>query len=221
MLCMGMKVAIPTVVADTRIFSLSQFRADTQHRACTFSFIWKLWDLLFYRWGRHLRIPLFQQQGPCWHSLTLLLSPFCLPQQMIKKLFSVKEGPQWTTVSPVPYIKQNVVSFQQHFVMVNGYGLFKSVYLSSLISVNKACLSEKSMDIRISALPIRNTNCICLLKPFAVSWKTLKALLLSAFFSSSLSVFCFIQSAHILFTDTMYWKFWPSKDIWKYRRFFF
>lgn len=65
--------------------------------------------------------------------------------------------------------KKNVVSFQQHLVMVNGYGLFKYVYLSSLISVNKAFLSEKNMDIRISALPIHKKNCIRLLKPSAVS----------------------------------------------------
>lgn len=192
MLCMGMRVAILTVVADTGIFSSSQFKADIQHRAYTFSFIWKLWDLLFYWWGRDLRIPVSQQQGPCWQSLTLLLSPFCLPQQMTKKLFKCKGGASVNYSFTCALYKKNVVSFQQHLVMVNGYGLFKYVCLSSLISVNKAFLSEKNMDIRISALPIHNKNCIRLLKPSAVSWKTLKALLLSAFFSSSLSVFCFI-----------------------------
>lgn len=50
------------------------------------------------------------------------------------------------------------------------------------------------MDSIISALPIHNTNDIWLLKAFAASWKTSKALLLSAFFSSSLFVvFLFSQ----------------------------
>lgn len=88
-----------------------------------------------------------------------------------------------------------MVSFQQHLGLVNGYGLFKFVYLSSLISVNKAFLSEKSMGIRITALPIYNTNGMCLLKPFAVFWMTLKAMLFSAFLSSSL---CFVLSSQLI-----------------------
>lgn len=74
---------------------------------------------------------------------------------------------------------------------------FKSVLLLNLICVNKTFLSEKSMAIWIGALPIHNTNYIWLLKPFAASWKMLKALLFSAF-SSSLCILFYPVNPYLL-----------------------